>query len=127
QQVLVELCLMQLASITFDGEKKNSKNFIIPASYFINIGIKPVPVSVSKTSETMVQEPKQKTHLSTTANPDQPTKNSEKKVSEPKEINIPKISLNSGKKVTSGLSLKSIKAKKEHEIKQMEVVVDEEN
>jgi len=127
QRLLVELCLMQLASITFDGEKKNSKNFIIPASYFINKGIKPVPVSVPKTSETMVQEPKQKTHLSTTANPDQPTKNSEKKVSEPKEINIPKISLNSGKKVTSGLSLKSIKAKKEHEIKQMEVVVDEEN
>ncbi len=127
QRLLVELCLMQLASITFDGEKKNSKNFIIPASYFINKGIKPVPVSVPKTSETMVQEPKQKTHLSTTANPEQPTKNSEKKVSEPKEINIPKISLNSGKKVTSGLSLKSIKAKKEHEIKQMEVVVDEEN
>ncbi|HLV70082.1 MAG TPA: DNA polymerase III subunit gamma/tau [Xanthomarina sp.] len=127
QRLLVELCLMQLASITFDGEKKNSKNFIIPASYFINKGIKPVPVSVPKTSETMVQEPKQKTHLSTTANPDQPTKNSEKKVSEPKEINIPKISLNSGKKATSGLSLKSIKAKKEHEIKQMEVVVDEEN
>ena len=127
QRLLVELCLMQLASITFDGEKKNSKNFIIPASYFINKGIKPVPVSVPKTSETMVQEPKQKNHLSTTANPVQPTKNSEKKVSEPKEINIPKISLNSGKKVTSGLSLKSIKAKKEHEIKQMEVVVDEEN
>jgi len=127
QRLLVELCLMQLASITFDGEKKNSKNFIIPASYFINKGIKPVPVSVPKTSETMVQEPKQKTHLSTTANPVQPTKNSEKKVSEPKEINIPKISLNSGKKATSGLSLKSIKAKKEHEIKQMEVVVDEEN
>ncbi|MCB0387743.1 MAG: DNA polymerase III subunit gamma/tau, partial [Winogradskyella sp.] len=51
QRLLVELCLMQLASITFDGEKKNSKNFIIPASYFINKGIKPVPVSVPKTLE----------------------------------------------------------------------------
>ena len=127
QRLLVELCLMQLASITFDGEKKNSKNFIIPASYFINKGIKPVPVSVPKTLETKVQEPKQKTYSNTTANPVQPTKNPEKKVSEPKEVHIPKISLNSGKKATSGLSLKSIKAKKEHEIKQMEVVGDEEN
>jgi len=39
----------------------------------------------------------------------------------------PKINLNSGKKATSGLSLKSIRAKKEHLIKQMDVVVDEEN
>ncbi|MGB1211681.1 MAG: DNA polymerase III subunit gamma/tau, partial [Lacinutrix venerupis] len=39
----------------------------------------------------------------------------------------PKIVLNRETKRTSGLSLKSIRAKKEHEIKQMEVVVDEEN
>lgn len=108
-------------------KKKNSKNFIIPASYFINKGIKPVPVFVPKTLETKVQEPKHKTYSNTTTNPVQPTKNPEKEVSEPKEVHIPKISLNSGKKATSGLSLKSIKAKKEHEIKQMEVVVDEEN
>ena len=85
QRLLVELCLMQLASITFDGEKKNSKNFIIPASYFINKGIKPVPVSVPKTLETKVQEPKQKTYSNTTANPVQPTKNPEKKVLKPKK------------------------------------------
>ncbi|NRA94209.1 MAG: DNA polymerase III subunit gamma/tau, partial [Psychroserpens sp.] len=42
QRLLVELCLMQLASITFDGEKKNSKPFIIPPSYFKEKGIKPV-------------------------------------------------------------------------------------
>ena len=34
QRLLVELCLMQLASITFDGEKKKGSNFIIPASFF---------------------------------------------------------------------------------------------
>lgn len=33
QRLLVELCLMQLASITFDGEKKKV-DFIIPAFYF---------------------------------------------------------------------------------------------
>ena len=35
QRLLVELTLMQLASITFDGEKKNHKHFIIPARNFI--------------------------------------------------------------------------------------------
>ncbi len=37
QRLLVELTLMQLASITFDGEKKNSKNYIIPAKFFSHI------------------------------------------------------------------------------------------
>ena len=34
QRLLVELTLMQLASITFDGEKKNSKPYIIAAIHF---------------------------------------------------------------------------------------------
>src|SRR5690606_37661325 len=37
QRLLVELCLMQLASLTFQGEKKNSSSnerFVIPPSYF---------------------------------------------------------------------------------------------
>ena len=34
QRLLVELCLMQLASITFDGEKKKPDHFIIPALNF---------------------------------------------------------------------------------------------
>ena len=34
QRLLVELCLMQLASITFDGEKKKVDGFIIPAKNF---------------------------------------------------------------------------------------------
>lgn len=37
QRLLVELCLMQLASLTFQGEKKNSNSgqrFVIPPSYF---------------------------------------------------------------------------------------------
>ncbi len=36
QRLLVELTLMQLASITFDGEKKNDKPFIIAAIQFKN-------------------------------------------------------------------------------------------
>ncbi len=41
QRLLVELCLMQLASITFDGEKKNPDNFIIPAVNFKDTVIVP--------------------------------------------------------------------------------------
>ena len=37
QRLLVELALMQLTSITFDGEKKKHKHFIIPAKNFISI------------------------------------------------------------------------------------------
>lgn len=35
QRLLVELALMQIASITFDGEKKKSDNYIIPATFFV--------------------------------------------------------------------------------------------
>ncbi len=40
QRLLVELTLMQLASITFDGEKKKFKNFIIPSINFIGLSKK---------------------------------------------------------------------------------------
>ena len=114
QRLLVELTLMQLASITFDGEKKNSKHFIIPASYFRSKGIKPVSVSVPK-KEASVPEP------ATTTEPE--------KVQTPVQVEavkepVPIIDLKIDSKRTSGLSLKSIQAKKEHQIKQMEVVVD---
>jgi len=118
QRLLVELTLMQLASITFDGEKKNSSRFIIPPSYFKKIGIKPIkvvkPVHVENTSISQQNNTKVNPELQKQA---EPTK--------------PKIVLENGiassKKRTSGLSLKSIRAKKEHQIKQLDVVVDEEN
>ncbi|MGB2683884.1 MAG: DNA polymerase III subunit gamma/tau [Olleya sp.] len=118
QRLLVELTLMQLASITFDGEKKNSSRFIIPPSYFKKIGIKPIkvvkPVHVENTSVSQQNNTKVNPELQKQA---EPTK--------------PKIVLENGiassKKRTSGLSLKSIRAKKEHQIKQLDVVVDEEN
>ncbi|TYA72000.1 DNA polymerase III subunit gamma/tau [Seonamhaeicola marinus] len=112
QRLLVELCLMQLASITFDGEKKNSKHYIIPASYFKKKGITPVPVNVPKKEDTVNEE-----------------KSTEAKKVPNNQLNTgtPKIVLNKDTKRRSGLSLSSLKAKKEHQIKQMEVVVDEED
>ncbi|AUS06687.1 DNA polymerase III subunit gamma/tau [Pseudotamlana carrageenivorans] len=119
QRLLVELCLMQLASITFDGEKKNGKHYIIPASYFKNKGISPIavqiPVKQEQTSEN--QEKPISTTPSTT----------NKAVERFQEKKPPTIVLKKETKRTSGLSLSSIRAKKEHQIKQMEVVVDEEN
>ena len=45
QRLLVELCLMQLASLTAQGEKKNSNNvgkrFVLPPSHFTAVPISP--------------------------------------------------------------------------------------
>lgn len=121
QRLLVELCLMQLASITYDGEKKNNKRFIIPASYFQKKGITPIPVNKPVKAETNVPEPiKQEATIEKAAVSGKAEVIEKFQVKEP-----PKIELKQDTKLTSGLSLKSIRAKKEHQIKQMEVVIDE--
>jgi len=123
QRLLIELCLMQLASITFDGEKKNSKHYIIPPSYFKNKGITPIPISFPQTKQNQVAEP------TSTTTDKEPLQNDNIKATELSSENLlvaepPKIILNTEIKRTSGLSLSSIKAKKEHQIKQMDVVID---
>ncbi|MFD0976976.1 DNA polymerase III subunit gamma/tau [Salinimicrobium gaetbulicola] len=45
QRLLVELCLMQLASVTFDSEKKKASSFIIPPNHFTG---PPVPTPALK-------------------------------------------------------------------------------
>ena len=118
QRLLVELTLMQLASITFDGEKKNSRRFIIPPSYFKKLGITPIPIKKPEIPSTTSSENKNEKDLVSA----KVTATTSKF-----ENSVPKIILNKSGKSTSGLSLKSIRAKKEHLIKQMDVVVDEEN
>ena len=69
QRLLTELTLMQIASITFDGEKKKSPNYIIPATFFQALspakkGIeKPIlaPKIVATIPEIIVETPKPKT------------------------------------------------------------------
>ena len=125
QRLLVELCLMQLASITFDGEKKNSKHYIIPASYFRAKGITPIPVAIPKT-KTITPE----SAGSPTIEPQAVMAKTEEKVTHepPSHVTetLPKIDLKKDTR-TSGLSLKSIKAKKEHQIRQMEVIINEDD
>jgi DNA polymerase-3 subunit gamma/tau len=54
QRLLVELCLMQLASITFDGEKKKSEPYIIPPVHFKNTV--PAEIKPSVVEKTGIQE-----------------------------------------------------------------------
>jgi len=133
QRLLVELCLMQLASITFDGEKKNSKHFIIPASYFKDKGITPIQVSKPITEEIPEEKPipvVQEKELVEEPNSDNyESPNQEALPQETPKIvtERPKIILNNEKKRVSGLSLSSIKKKKEHLIKQMDVTIEQED
>lgn len=98
-------------------KKKNSKRFIIPPSYFKSKGITPIPVSTPSPQRNL-EEKKVETS--------QPEVKEEKAVSIVEE---PKVDILIGKsaKRSSGLSLSSIKKKKEHLIKQMDVVIDEED
>ena len=120
QRLLVELCLMQLASITFDGEKKKPSGFIIPASYFRSKRISEVKVKRPVTT------PENSTKKQT-----KETQSVVEKVEEPKETypkkELPIPIIQTTQRPSSGLSLSSIRKKKEHQIKLMDVKVDEED
>ena len=109
QRLLVELTLMQISSITFDGEKKKSANYIIPATFFQALSPikKQVNKSVLKTETivkkelTQVKEQVKTDHISASTEPVKPV-------------------LNFARKRTSSLSLKSIHQKKESKKKVVE-------
>lgn len=135
QRLLVELCLLQLASLTFQGEKKNSNSdqrFIIPPSYFKSEknssekitsagSIKPQSVNnveaevevekVSEPSEELGIENTQKTDSGEpiTENREQTTENNQPT----KVIERPQILAERNAKKVSALSLKSIQKKQE--------------
>ena len=93
QRLLTELTLMQIASITFDGEKKKAANYIIPATFFQALSPAkkviqqpiPVPKIVASIPEIVVETPKPK---------------------------APKPVLQNVKRRSSSLSLKSVHEKK---------------
>lgn len=117
QRLLVELCLMKLASINFDGEKKKTSGFIIPAAFFKN---KNIP-------EIIVQKPEQKPEqISSSDNNPLPEIVEEPKSEYPSKPIAPPV-LSGVERESSGLSLKSIQKKKEHQIKQMDVQIKEED
>lgn len=103
QRLLVELTLMQIASITFDGEKKKPANYIIPATFFQ--ALSPATKVVSKPIEKKII------------------------TSPPKEVivrkpRLEKATRTSTERRTSSLSLKSIHLKKEDQKTVVEVNYD---
>ena len=117
QRLLVEICLMKLASINFDGEKKKINNFIIPASYFEDKNTPETSVKIPK----KINSPEEQSAV--------PISSSNKKLPEHSGSHIPhtvpKISIS--QRQSSGLSLKSIERQKAHQIKQLDVQIDSEN
>ncbi|MFK5959499.1 MAG: DNA polymerase III subunit gamma/tau [Lutibacter sp.] len=103
QRLLVELTLMQLASITFNGEKKNNKPYIIASLHF-NTGLVSKPIFIPSTQQT-----KNKTLPIIKA--------------EISKKEIVKPVLPDGKRRVSSLSLSSIGRKKE--LEEVEVEYEE--
>lgn len=137
QRLLVELSLMKLASITFDGEKKNPNPVVAhgnvmyrlaPASFYK--GGKRPAVKKEATIEVVATIPPEK-NSNTPKTPVEGTPATlQSTVSEPKAAPQPqktvrKIDINTPSKRVSGLSLSSLKAKKEHQLNKKEEVIDE--
>ncbi|MBP2833565.1 DNA polymerase III subunit gamma/tau [Aquimarina sp. U1-2] len=138
QRLLVELCLMQLASVHHqpDGEKKNEQPYIIPPSYFKDKGIKAVkiPKDVKEKADSQHREiihhletaPSQtieeKTNLVETT---ESLHSEETQIANP--VLLEKKPMITRERKTSGLSLSSIKKKKEHEGKKTDSIVDPKN
>ncbi len=151
QRLLVELCLMQLASINFEAEKKNDQPDIIPPSYFSREA-NPVPapaLRLSKKQKEVItgnehpgessapppatQLPKEPEGRERNCDPEtESLENRETSRPEAKDDPVPretteKLSSPSVKeKPVSGLSLKSIRKKREMEAIKKEADADKE-
>ncbi len=155
QRLLVELCLMQLASINqpVDGEKKNDQPYIIPPSYFKEKGITPIPITKPKPETlpvapvvTTIKEDEEEA-LDTTVNEPVTLENitsgvvleknaliadkveatnTQTPVQQQTAIAKSPLLGNTARK-SSGLSLNSIRKKKIHEAQKTDKVLDPEN
>ncbi len=113
QRLLVELALMQLSSITFDGEKKNGSNYIIPAKFFNH-------VIVEEKIDTIQNEKLEvKSTRFVESNSKQPITNNQQPTT---NNNPPTPVLKTARKRSSSLSLKSIERKKELNAIEVEVI-----
>lgn len=128
QRLLVELCLLKLASLTFEGEKKktDSKYFVIPPSYFRKVSAPVVAIESSSDEilgksvpvlENKVQEPVDPTNTETIVESLEtaPQVIAEVPVTKKKEkvIERPQILAERNARKVSALSLKSIRKKQE--------------
>ena len=155
QRLLVELTLMKLASIDFDGEKKKSESlgngrnkpdFIIPASFYkvsrpsvVEKEIEPnepeaksvhtaAPTVESAIIGKLTPQGQSSSTSSTTQTPQgNDVGGSTNVIQEANPTPRTKINIKSTERRVSGLSLSSLKAKKEHQLNKKEDVIDESN
>ena len=138
QRLLVELCLMQLASLTFQGEKKNSSSgqrFVIAPSYFKSEeftskritsagSITPKPFRKIETVNTIQQEVASSQAEKSQPNVQEPTSNissvnvkaettTKGEEATTQEVAQPSIATKRNERKVSALSLKSIQKKQE--------------
>ncbi|MBV1924810.1 MAG: DNA polymerase III subunit gamma/tau [Flavobacteriaceae bacterium] len=126
QRLLVELCLMQLASLTFEGEKKKSKRFIIPPSFFVsennNVEEK-VPVVSNETIPSEINA----SQVATVTETITPKEVVSEEIIQEKVIERPKIKTERATKRVSALSLKSIQKKQQLKEELVAKAVDKED
>ncbi|WP_309614918.1 DNA polymerase III subunit gamma/tau [Flavobacterium sp.] len=113
QRLLVELALMQLSSIGFDGEKKKSE-FIIPPTYYR----KSYSIKEVQSTKLEIQSEEQKIEVEPLIDNAQPTKENVEPLTQnlqPKTPVIPSAheASGEGQPKVSSMSLASIRAKKE--------------
>ena len=138
QRLLVELCLMQLASLTFQGEKKNASSgqcFVIAPSYFKSEeftskritsagSITPKPFRKIETDNTIQQEVATSQAEKSQPNVNEPTLNissvnvkaettTKGEEATTQEVAQPSIATKRNERKVSALSLKSIQKKQE--------------
>ena len=121
QRLLVELTLMKLASITFNEEKKKPDD-LAPAKYFRSNDYTKVASKSFSISEEIIEKPiidqKEKLPIVTEQVIDCTPNveiNTVKKIDIIEDAPPPKIELRDVSKRISGVSISSLKAKKEHE------------
>ena len=110
QRLLVELTLMQIASITFDGEKKKPANYIIPATFFTSSSPIKKQNTTIKLAPVVIKKEVVKDLIKPLVSP---------KITAPKPPVLQNI-----KRRTNSLSLKSIHQKKEQKHTLQEVNYD---
>ncbi len=148
QRLLVELSLMKLASIDFGAEKKNPESvalangtveFIAPAAFYKNTGTPPTDVpeirkEIAQTNDSLApnisqtgSEPpiKQKVTVGSTNIEESKDPQSVHPETEETTVAAPPLDIKLKKKRISGLSISSLKVKKQHEINKIDVVIDE--
>ena len=153
QRLLVELTLMKLASIDFDGEKKNPESvalhnktidFIAPAAFYQQLPksqkkvTEKTPIAKDSKSNDDIENALPKPGIKKDSIPNPTEAKSESATHDTSELkeeidsnviapDSKKLNIAIPNKRVSGLSLSSLKAKKEHELNKIEVVIDEDN